>query len=90
MLWLLWQVSWAILYLLGLVLLRFVLPVLLGLLTSLVPLCGSLVRLRVGLIASAFSTALWLLPGASCSLFSSSFALVLGLGSLDNVVYKEN
>jgi len=62
---------------------------LLWLLAGLVPLGGSLVRL----IAGAFGATLWLLPRARCSLFSWTIwtlALVLGLGSLDNVVYKES
>ena len=64
----------------------------LWLLAGLVPLGGSLVRLGVRLIAGTFGATLWLLPGASCSLFSwtISLTLVLGLGSLDNVVYKES
>lgn len=78
----------ALLYLLGLVLFWLVCTVLFGLLTGLVSLGGSLVCLG---IASAFCTALWLLSGASCSLFTcTSLTLVLGLGGLDNVVYKEN
>lgn len=63
----------------------------LWLLPGLVPLCGALVGLCIRLISRVFGTALWLLPGGSSSLFSTgSLALVLGLGSLDNVVYKEN
>jgi len=74
--------------LLGLVLFWLVCTVLFGLLTGLVSLGGSLVCLG---IASAFCTALWLLSGASCSFFTcTSLTLVLGLGGLDNVVYKEN
>ena len=62
----------------------------LWLLAGLVPLGGSLVRLGVGLIAGTFGATFWLLSGASCSLFSWTLTLVLGLGSLDNVVYKES
>lgn len=72
--------------LLGLVLFRLLSTVLLWLLAGLVPLGGSLVRLGIRLIAGAFGATLWLLPRASCSLFSWTLTLVLGLGSLDNVV----
>jgi len=75
--------------LLGLILFRLLGTVLFWLLAGLVPLGGSLVRLGIGLIAGAFGATLWLLPGASCSFFSWTIwtlTLVLGLGSLDNVV----
>ena len=79
-----------ILYLLGLFLALFLSPLVLGFLAGLVPLGGALVCLGVCLVARVFGPSLGLLPGSGGSgLFGPAFSLVLGLGRLDNVVYKE-
>ena len=62
----------------------------LWLLTGLVPLGGALVRLGVGFVARVFGPSFGLLASSSGALFgSAALTLVLGLGRLDNVVYKE-